>query len=224
MFLILTIALYIVTSHFVMDGIRTAKRLHEPRKRPQQARAFATVRAIVDAAAQVFDDKGFTQTTTDLVAERAGVSIGTLYQYFPSKDALLVALFERHLEEVEVTFRGLMARLDAHPPIEDVAKEAVSAIFLLHGAQPRLHRILFEEAPVPARLLESYGVLAHDLKRAWARYLTDFVSDPELVAMMIMLLLESMSHRLKLYPPEERPAAELETATSNLLVAYVHSG
>jgi AcrR family transcriptional regulator len=69
----------------------------EPRKRPQQSRSVATVEAIYDASIQVLLKKGADRLTTVHVAQRAGVSVGTLYQYFPNKQALLFAVLERHM-------------------------------------------------------------------------------------------------------------------------------
>jgi AcrR family transcriptional regulator len=69
----------------------------EPRKTPQQTRSVATVEAIHDATIQVLLRIGADRLTTVRVAERAGVSVGTLYQYFPNKQALLFAVLERHM-------------------------------------------------------------------------------------------------------------------------------
>jgi AcrR family transcriptional regulator len=80
------------------------------RRRPVQARSKQTVERILDAAAHVFGDRGY-PATTNQVAERAGVSIGSLYQYFPDKDALLAALHDRHLDQVG---RRLLDRGPAH--------------------------------------------------------------------------------------------------------------
>ena len=66
------------------------KRL-QPRRKPRQARSQATVEVILAAAARVFARSGYAATTTNHVAAKAGVSIGSLYEYFPSKDAILVA-------------------------------------------------------------------------------------------------------------------------------------
>jgi AcrR family transcriptional regulator len=74
------------------------KSLRTPRKRPQQRRSQATVDAILDAAAHLFCANGFECTTTNAIAARAGVSIGSFYQYFPNKHALLEALRERHVK------------------------------------------------------------------------------------------------------------------------------
>src|SRR6185295_18754704 len=76
-----------------------------PRKRPVQARSQRTVDAVLKAAAQVFTRRGYAGATTNHIAERAGVSVGSLYEYFPSKDALLVALMEAHLAEGETVLQ-----------------------------------------------------------------------------------------------------------------------
>lgn len=85
---------------------RPAPTLLQPRKIPQQARSSATVEAIHDATVQVLLAEGAGRLSTTRVAERAGVSVGTLYQYYPHKQALLFAIVERHLE-------GLMTRMEA---------------------------------------------------------------------------------------------------------------
>jgi AcrR family transcriptional regulator len=76
----------------------TAKDDPNLRRRPKQARSRATCEAIVEAAAQVLERRGADGFNTNAVAERAGVSIGTLYQYFADKQALLVAAVRRELE------------------------------------------------------------------------------------------------------------------------------
>ena len=72
----------------------------EPRKSPVQARSTASVHAILEATIQVLLKVGKERLTTTRVASRAGVSVGTLYQYFPNKSALLQAALKRHLGEV----------------------------------------------------------------------------------------------------------------------------
>ena len=91
----------------------------EPRKRPRQRRSADTVERILAAAARIFDERGYRGTTTNHVAEEAGVSIGSLYQYFPNKDALLVSLAERHVDDVATRFGARLAGLrDERPPLD----------------------------------------------------------------------------------------------------------
>jgi len=78
----------------------TPPRHLSPRKKPRQARATVTLEAIFEATIQVLLAEGLHRLTTTRVAERAGVSVGTMYQYFPHKQALLYALNERYLDVV----------------------------------------------------------------------------------------------------------------------------
>lgn len=71
-----------------------------PRKSPSQARSAATVEALHGAVIQVLTSEGLGRCTTTRIAERAGLSVGSLYQYYPNRDALLAAVLERHLEDV----------------------------------------------------------------------------------------------------------------------------
>ena len=74
-----------------------------PRKQPVQARSATTVLAIFEASIQVLLSVGYRKLTTSRVAERAGVSVGTLYQYFPNRQALIRAVLERYLAEMSAS-------------------------------------------------------------------------------------------------------------------------
>src|SRR5215475_5457688 len=90
------------------------------RRKPRQDRARDTVEAILEAAAQVFERHGYRAGTTNWIAERAGVSIGSLYQYFPNKDAIVMELARRHIAQLdEAASAGLQALVDHDPPLHD---------------------------------------------------------------------------------------------------------
>ncbi|MEV0340611.1 TetR/AcrR family transcriptional regulator [Nocardia sp. NPDC050713] len=118
-----------------------------PRKAPRQRRSKETVDTLLEAAAQMFGREGLA-TTTNRIAERAGVSIGSLYQYFPNKHALLHALAERHVAEG-------MARLDAvfaearvtRPGFDETMRVILEAVVDLHRDRPALHAVLHRVAP-----------------------------------------------------------------------------
>ena len=80
-----------------MARIEPGLAILEPRKRPRQAQAQATVAAIVDACAQLLASGGYDALTTNAISERAGVSVGTLYEYFPNREAIVGALAENGL-------------------------------------------------------------------------------------------------------------------------------
>jgi AcrR family transcriptional regulator len=117
-----------------------------PRKQPRQARAQHTVNAIIEASARILEEQGHGGFTTNAVAELAGASIGTLYQYFPDKDALLGALIAREtsrlVEEVEAASMVATGRRALDGVIEAAVRHQVR--------RPRLARLLdFEEARLP---------------------------------------------------------------------------
>jgi AcrR family transcriptional regulator len=87
----------------------------EPRKTPVQARATVSLESILEATLQVLLDVGQARLTTTRVAERAGVSVGTLYQYFPNKSALLKTVMERHLAEIAGVVETACAGLHGQP-------------------------------------------------------------------------------------------------------------
>ena len=88
----------------------------EPRKTPVQARAGVTVEAICEATIQVLLSHGAERLTTTRVADRAGVSVGTLYQYYPNKQSLLYAVMEEHLDRVATAVEAACEQ-SCHKPL-----------------------------------------------------------------------------------------------------------
>ncbi|KFE66221.1 TetR/AcrR family transcriptional regulator [Hyalangium minutum] len=115
-----------------------------PRKKPRQERSRATVDAILEAAAHILVAHGFEDTTTRQVAERAGVSIGSLYQYFPSKEALITALFERQIQRVlDVCTEALQSQ--GSPSTQQVVRDVALGVMKAYAVNPRLHQVLISE-------------------------------------------------------------------------------
>jgi AcrR family transcriptional regulator len=98
----------------------------EPRKQPRQARSQVTVDAVFDATIQVLLSDGHQRLTTTRVADRAGVSVGTLYQYYPNKQALLYAVLQRHLIRVGDRVEAA-ARATHHAPLGVMVASVVEA-------------------------------------------------------------------------------------------------
>lgn len=124
------------------------------RKDPRQSRSRATIDAILDAAAHILGERGWTGLTTNAAAEVAGVSIGSLYQYFPNKLALVEAVRRRHFDDVLVVLRlASDEKLTRKHRIEAL----VDGMIAVHNRYPAAHRVLLEESP---RGADSHG--AHD--------------------------------------------------------------
>jgi len=114
------------------------------RKAPQQARSRVTTDAILDAAAHILGERGWTGLTTNGVAEVAGVSIGSLYQYFPNKLALIEAVRRRHFDDVLAVLR---AAADESRPRSRRIAALVDGMIAVHSRYPAAHRVLLEESP-----------------------------------------------------------------------------
>jgi AcrR family transcriptional regulator len=134
---------------------RIPSRPETMRKQPRQARSRATVEAILDAGAQVLGRQGWAGFTTNEVAEASGVSIGSLYQYFPNKLVLIEAITRRHFDDVLAVLRTID---DDTMPLSQRVDRLVHGMIAIHSANPALHRALLEDAP-SSKALQS----AHDL-------------------------------------------------------------
>ena len=117
------------------------------RKAPTQARAQETVEAILAATARVLARDGYDRASTNKVAEAAGVSIGSLYQYFPSKEALVSALIERHMSRMVSVLTDAGAALPLGGTVRQATRQIIAATYAAHRVNPRLHRVLLEQVP-----------------------------------------------------------------------------
>jgi AcrR family transcriptional regulator len=122
------------------------KPLTKPRKLAAQERSRVTVDALIEATARILVKDGFDKASTNRIAEVAGVSVGSLYQYFPGKDALVAAVMERHSQELMQVVRASLAEA-ATLPVEQAVRRLVAAALEAHRIDPRLHRVLAEQIP-----------------------------------------------------------------------------
>lgn len=123
-------------------SMTTAKASLKPRKSAVQARSVATVDALHTATLQVLTQYGLTRCTTTRVAERAGMSVGSLYQYYPNRDALLAAVLEKHLLEIAETVELACARHQGEP-VAQMASGFVAAFLALKLRSPTASKALY---------------------------------------------------------------------------------
>jgi AcrR family transcriptional regulator len=174
------------------------KRLR-PRKMPGQQRALETRQRLLDAAARVFSEYGYAAGTTNRIAETAGHSIGSLYQYFPNKDAILAELVTAHVRSGLALIQERLAAAPLPASLDGKLRFFVAAAIDNHRDDPALHRVLFEEAPRPPELL----ALLHDAEEKAVLAATDILrADPlvrapdlPLAARMTVTTIESVVHR-----------------------------
>lgn len=168
-----------------------------PRKRPKQHRSRETVSAILEATARVLVEDGFDKTSTNRVAKVAGVSVGSLYQYFPSKEALVMALCEQHCEKMLTLFGDLsLTLLDAPLPV--AVRTWVRSMLDAHRVDPRLHRALVHLAlHIGLENLERFDRRGRELVRAYLTQRADEIlpTNLELAAFVLCTAVESITHR-----------------------------
>ncbi|MFC7304318.1 TetR/AcrR family transcriptional regulator [Streptomyces monticola] len=197
-----------------------------PRKQPKQVRAELTRQRILTAAAHVFADHGYAAGTTNRIAERAGVSIGSLYQYYPNKDAILVELVTAHLSAgISVTERHRAGELPS--AVGDIMRLFVRAAIDNHRDHPELLRVLLEQAPRTPRLLEMIREY-EEVSVAFVQELIEqhpgiHVGDPRTAARIVVSSIEFLVHGLIAAPdPVDLPSFEDELVT--MLTRYLTAG
>ncbi|MBN3751415.1 TetR/AcrR family transcriptional regulator [Paraburkholderia sp. Tr-20389] len=164
---------------------RTPHKRLRPRKTPTQSRAEETVASIIEAAAQILETEGFDGFNTNAVAARAGVSIGSLYQYFPGKDALTVALIRRETQRFHEDVAVALTQRSGKAALEYLIGAAVRQQL----QRPRLARLLDIEEGRPAVRGEvakpELERMATDIiKRAIPRHASPEVAAGDLFAMV----------------------------------------
>ena len=118
----------------------------KPRKSPKQRRSKATVDALLEATAQVLVSHGYQKATTNRIAERAGVSIGSLYEYYPNKDALVASLIEKHTYDVLHQLMSLMQKYITLPP-DEALRVWLSAMVSVLNERAELLRVAINQIP-----------------------------------------------------------------------------
>jgi AcrR family transcriptional regulator len=216
-----------------MPSRRPARPL-DPRRMPRQDRSQDTVRALREAAARIFASRGYAGATTNHIAALAGVSIGSLYEYFPNKDALLVALLEEHLTAAEMLLTHTAAETLADPyaGLRDVVGRFVRAMIALHAHEPALHRVLFEEAPLPPRVRQRLARIEERVTTevaAWCgRHPEVHRPDPQLAAAIVVQTIEALTHTLVVHRhgalDVDACAGEVTTLVTAYLTTPVRSG
>ena len=114
---------------------------YSPRKQPSQARAKRTWHILLDGAAQVLVREGYEKATTDRIAERAGVSVGTLYEYFPNKDSVFAALQRRWNEQRWALFEDAR-KIKPNDDLETVLRKTIHARIEATKLNPQLNSAL----------------------------------------------------------------------------------
>ena len=201
---------------------------NRPRKIPRQARSAATVEVILDAAALLLVDEGYEQTTTNRIAERAGVSIGSLYQYFPNRESVVAAVGDRLKASItNPLWLGLAERHE-----QDLRSEITLGLrksIASHASALTLFRILLEVTSrppatgLPAELLNQRQTILRNCLQAHAgevREDFDFEAGCFLIPRMVGSAIDAAIQ----WRPATLTNGELERELTTLLSYYLMGG
>jgi AcrR family transcriptional regulator len=197
-----------------------------PRKRPRQQRSVATVDAILDATARVLCTTGYDRASTNRIALAAGVSVGSLYQYFPSKEALVAALVERHVAQMTSLVKAKLASV-ALEPLHVAIRTMIRAMFDAHAVDPRLHKVLIEQVPRVGRLEQVVGV-EREVEALVAALLGARRSELrpariEAVAFVLCNVVEAVTHAAVLAELQPRAIRDVAEELTDMVLRYLPS-
>ncbi len=176
-----------------------------PRKSASQERSRATVEALLDATARVLTKEGYDRASTNRIAATAGVSVGSLYQYFPNKEALVAALVARHNREILQLVRDALkevASLDLGAAVGAMVRAAVDA----HLVDPALHRIFAEQVPRMGQLakIEALEQQTFQLVRGYLEERRNEISvrDLDTATSILVTIVEALTHQFVINKPD----------------------
>jgi AcrR family transcriptional regulator len=195
------------------------------RRRPKQRRARQTVEAVLDAVIRLLKRGGSKAITTNRIAEVAGVSIGSLYQYFPDKRAIFTALHERHVEQID---RMVQTKLVEHAAssLDELIRAMVEGMVDAHAPDPELYELLMREVPHRAdgtrdfaeRLHGAFRLAissrAHELKKG---------RDLDKVVFVVTHLVEALSHGAVLRRPAKMSLKDAKEEAVRAILAYLRT-
>ncbi|WP_189570467.1 TetR/AcrR family transcriptional regulator [Parvularcula lutaonensis] len=196
-----------------MAGQSPKKPARRAVRQAQQARAKATVDAVVEAAARILAEAGWPAVNTNAIARRAGVSVGSVYEYFPNKQAILDVIIDRHLTEAEETLAAAASSLAGVTDTGVLVEALVAGFVRLHENDPRLHRALSSEVPVSPAQRARVEALRKRTISLLAAALAPNVSDPGIRATLLVDTADALAHRwlideVGLPLPADRMASE----------------
>jgi len=198
-----------------------AKRRLSPRKTPKQDRSRATVEALLEATADILVRDGYAKLTTNRIADRAGVNIASLYQYFPGKDAIVAELRRRHGSELRGEVRKVLAER-GDQSFEHTLRALVSVGVSGHARSPRLQRVFAEEMPALGHgEVEEMDAPLFDAMRRFLRSAEIDVRDPELAFWMISTVAGAVIHRATIERPQDLATGAIAEELVRLLSRYL---
>jgi AcrR family transcriptional regulator len=193
------------------------------RRQPQQRRSQQTVEAVLDAVAKLIKREGVTSVTTNRIAETAGVSIGSVYQYFPDKRAIYMALHKRHLDAVDELVKTTLVET-AKGSLEQAMRALIEALIEAHNPDSEMYEVMFSEIPHRADGTLDFSVRLHGIFRlAIASRSHEIVGarDLDKVVFVVSHMVESLSHGAVLRRPKGISLTDAKDEIVRAVMAYL---
>jgi AcrR family transcriptional regulator len=193
------------------------------RRVPSQQRAQVTVEAMLDAAIKLLKRGGASSITTNRIAETAGVSIGSVYQYFPNKRAIFIALHERHIRQVDSLMRRRLTE-SADSTLKEFIASLIDGMIELHLADPKLSELLQAEVPhhaegTPALAVRLYAPIRKTLasrSRELGR-----AGNLDMQAFFLSNMIEAFGHAIVLRRPAGLSLARARAESLRAILEYL---
>ena len=180
---------------------------------------------ILQATTRILVAEGYDRASTNRIALAAGVSIGSLYQYFPNKEALVAALCERHVGQMLAICEAKLTELATALPV--AAREIVRALLRAHAVEPKLHKVLIEQVPRVGRLC-AINEVSGRMTAAVHAYLASRRAELrpqnlEVAAFILVRAVEAVSHAAVIERPEYLVDGELADELAELVLRYARA-
>ena len=203
--------------------MKVVKKGEPGRRQPKQRRSRETVDAVLGAVVKILKRDGIDAITTNRIATVAGVSIGSVYQYFPDKRAIFTALHDRHVEDIRrVIERALVEH--AASSLDELVRALVEALVDAHAVDPELHQLMTTEVPHGgdgARALEVHlrsvfrlAISARSPERRPAR-------DLDRILFVLPHMVEALSHGAAYRRPPRLSLAAAREEAVRAVLAYL---
>lgn len=204
---------------------KAARKVGDRRREPQQRRARETVEAVLDAVVKILKRGGIAAVNTNRVAEAAGVSIGSVYQYFPDKRAIFAALHERHIHQIDQLVEGKLME-HAASPLDTLMRAMIEAMIDAHTPDPELYELLSTEVPHRAEGTRDFAVRLHGAFRlaiASRAHELKARRDLDTVVFVVTHMVEALSHGAVLRRPARLSLAAAKDEAVRAVLAYLHA-
>jgi AcrR family transcriptional regulator len=196
------------------------------RRKPTQPRAKLTVDAILDAVIRLLKREGHKAITTNRIAEVAGVSIGSVYQYFPNKRAIFIALHERHLNEIDGIVQSKLVEHSASP-LDVLIRALVDGMIEAHAPDPELYHMLQTEVPHRASGSRDFALrLEGAFRLVLSSHRDEMTTTANLDTMVFIVanMVDGLCHGVLLRRPRSLSLPRAKEAVTLAILAYLHGG